>query len=80
MKIGDLNKDIFINSGDKYSKLVKRENTFYFFGVKGMTQKTKNDFWTSSTLNYISGNGPKKTVYKLDLKYYQIDMDTGEVY
>ncbi len=73
-------KDIFINSGDKYSKLVKRENTFYFFGVKGMTQKTKNDFWTSSTLNYISGNGPKKTVYKLDLKYYQIDMDTGEVY
>ncbi len=73
-------KDIFINSGDKYSKLVRRENTFYFFGVKGMTQKTKNDFWTSSSLNYISGNGPKKTVYKLDLKYYQIDMDTGEVY
>jgi hypothetical protein len=73
-------KDIFINSGDKYSKLVRRENTFYFFGVKGMTQKTKNDFWTSSTLNYVSGNGPKKTVYKLDLKYYQVDMDTGEVY
>ncbi len=73
-------KDIFINSGDKYSKLVRRENTFYFFGVKGMTQKTKNDFWTSSSLNYFSGNGPKKTVYKLDLKYYQVDMDTGEVY
>lgn len=73
-------KDVFINSGDKYSKLVRKENTFYFFGVKGMTQKTKNDFWTSSALNYMSGNGPKKTVYKLDLKYYQVDMDTGEVY
>jgi len=73
-------KDIFINSGDKYSKLVKRENTFYFFGIKGMTQKTKSDFWKSTTLNYMSGYGPKKTVYKLDLKYYQLDMESGEVY
>lgn len=73
-------KDLFINSGDKYSKLVRRENTFYFFGIKGMTQKTKNDFWKSSTLNYMTGYGPKKTVYKLDLKYYQIDMESGEVY
>ena len=73
-------KDLFINSGDKYSKLVRRENTFYFFGIKGMTQKTKHDFWKSSALNYMSGYGPKKTVYKLDLKYYQIDMETGEVY
>lgn len=73
-------KDIFINSGDKYSRLVRRENTFYFFGNKGVVQKTKHIGGMSSGLNYAMNSGPKKTVYKLDLKYYQIDMETGEVY
>ncbi len=72
--------DIFINSGDKYSKLVRRENTFYFFGIKGVTQRSKHNFMRSSGLNYATNTGPKETVYKLDLKYYQIDMETGEVY
>lgn len=72
--------DIFINSGDKYSKLVRRENTFYFFGIKGVVQRSKHIFMQSSGLNYAMNTGPKKTVYKLDLKYYQIDMETGEVY
>ncbi len=73
-------KDIFINSGDKYSKLMRRENTFYFFGIKGVVQKSKHIAMMSSGLNYAMNTGPKKTVYKLDLKYYQIDMETGEVY
>ncbi len=73
-------KDFFINSGDKYSKLVRRENTFYFFGIKGVVQRSKHIAMMSSGLNYAMNTGPKKTVYKLDLKYYQIDMDTGEVY
>ena len=73
-------KDIFINSGDKYSRLVRRENTFYFFGIKGVVQKSKHIGGMSSGLNYAMNTGPKKTVYKLDLKYYQIDMETGEVY
>jgi len=73
-------EDIFINSGDKYSRLVRRENTFYFFGIKGVVQKTKHIGGMSSGLNYAMNTGPKKTVYKLDLKYYQIDMETGGVY
>ncbi len=72
--------DIFINSGDKYSALVRRENTFYFLGIKGVIQRSKHVFMRSSGLNYAMNTGPKKTVYKLDLKYYQIDMETGEVY
>ncbi|MFZ1370066.1 MAG: hypothetical protein WAR78_06780 [Ferruginibacter sp.] len=72
--------DIFINSGDKYSKLVRRENTFYFLGIKGVKQGSKHIAMMSSGLNYAMNTGPKKTVYKLDLKYYQIDMETGEVY
>jgi hypothetical protein len=72
--------DIFINSGDKYSKLVRRENTFYFLGVKGVKQGIKHIAMMSSGLNYAMNTGPKKKVYKLDLKYYQIDMETGEVY
>lgn len=73
-------KDIFINSGDKFSRLVRRENTFYFFGIKGVVQKSKHIGGMSSGLNYAMNTGPKKTVYKLDLKYYQIDMESGEVY
>ncbi len=73
-------KNIYINSGDKYSKLVRRENTFYFFGIKGMVQKSKHIGSMTSGLNYATNTGPKKMVYKLDLKYYQIDMETGEVY
>lgn len=73
-------KDIFVNSGDKYSKLVRRENTFYFCGIKGVVKKSKHIFLMSSGLNYAMNTGPKKTVYKLDSKYYQIDMETGEVY
>ena len=73
-------KDIFINSGDKYSKLERKENTFYFFGIKGVVQKTKHIGGMSTGLNYAMNTGPKRTVYKLDIKYYQIDMETGEVY
>ena len=73
-------KDIFINSGDKYSKLIRRANTFYFFGIKGVKQKSKHVFMKSSGLNYAMNTGPKQTVYKLELKYYQLDMETGEVY
>ncbi len=72
--------DIFINSGDKYSKLVRRENTFYFLGIKGMVQRSKHIFGLSSGFNYATNTGPKESVYKLDLKYYQLDMETGEVY
>lgn len=72
--------NMFINSGDKYSKLERKENTFYFFGIKGIVQKTKHDFMRSSGLNYATNTGPKKTAYKLDLKYYQLDMESGEAY
>lgn len=71
---------IFINSGDKYSKLVRNGNTFYFFGIKGLTKKTKHVFWKSSALNYAANTGEKKSVYKMELKYYALDMETGEAY
>ncbi len=69
---------IFINSGDKYSKLVRRGNTFYFFGIKGLTQSNYN-FLNVSGLSAFR-NGGKKSGYKMELKYYQLDMETGEPY
>jgi len=72
--------DIFINSGDKYSKLVRQRNTFYFYGIKEITRKSKHIFMKSSALNYATNTGEKKTVFLLELKYYQVDMETGEVY
>lgn len=73
-------KSIFINSCDKFSELIPEGFTFYFKGIKGITKKTHHKVMQSSTLNFATNTGPKKTVYKVDFKYYQIDMDTGEVY
>lgn len=72
--------NIFINSGDKYSKLVRQANTFYFYGLKEVTKKNKHVFMKSSGFNYATNSGEKKSVFKMELKYYQIDMETGEPY
>lgn len=73
-------KNIFINSGDKYSKLVRNGNTFYFYGMRGLARKSKIVFMKSSGLGYATNSGPKKSVYKKELRYLQIDMETGEAY
>ncbi len=73
-------RSIFINSCDKFSELIPTGATFYFKGIKGITKKTKHKAMQSSTLNFATNTGPKKTVYNVDFKYYQIDMETGEVY
>ena len=57
-------KDFFINSGDKYSKLVRSGYSFYFEGIKAIKRKssTKSDYQFENTLrdaqiinNHISG-------------------------
>lgn len=73
-------KSIFINSCDKFSELIQEGNTYYFKGIKTITRKTRHKVMESSTLNFATNSGPKKTVYKVDFKYYQLDMETGEVY
>ncbi|HMI77959.1 MAG TPA: hypothetical protein VK484_04160, partial [Ferruginibacter sp.] len=72
--------NVYINSGDKYSRLTRHGNSFYFFGIKGVSRKSKHVFMRSSGLNYANNSGVKKTVYKLETKYYQLDMETGEAY
>lgn len=74
--------NIFINSGDKYSKLVRQGRTFYFYGIKDVTRKSKIIFMKSMAngLGYATNSGEKKSVYKKEFKYYELDMETGEVY
>ena len=73
-------KNLFINSGDMFAELIRDGNTFYFNGVKSLTRKTRHNLLKASTFNLITNTGEKKTVYKVDNKYYQIDMETGEAY
>lgn len=73
-------KDIFINSADKFSKLIKDGNTFYFKGIKSITRKAKHDVMKTSLFNLATNSGVKKNSFKAKLKYYQVDMETGEVY
>jgi len=73
-------ENIYINSGDKYSKLVRAGNYFYFEGIKSISRKTKHDFWKSSAFNYATDTGLKSTTFTKETRYYQVDMEDGEVY
>ncbi len=73
-------KNFFINSSDLFSELIRDGNTFYFKGVKSITKKAVHNPMKTSVLNLVTNTGEKRTVYKVDNKYYQVDMETGEVY
>lgn len=73
-------KNIFINSSDIFSELIRDGTTFYFKGIKSVTKKAKHRVLKSSTFNLATNSGEKHSVYSVDNKYYQIDMETGEVY
>lgn len=82
-------KNLFVNSSDKYSRLIKRQNTFYFAGIKGISTKRKLENPTLPVLNsvimktppYFSTNIFSTYIWKGRMvKYYTVDMETGEVY
>ncbi len=72
--------NLFINSGDKYSKLIRHQNTFYFAGIKSIDRNVKHELMYTSLFNLATNTGRKKTSFKAVEKYYQVDMDTGEIY
>ena len=82
-------KDFYINSCDKYSKLIRTGNTFYFQGIKTLTQGGGYKYQrpepaVSST--YDTGNNIayatdlRTSDYEVTLKYYQLDMENGKIY
>lgn len=73
-------KNLFINSSDIFSELIREGNTFYFKGVKAISRKAIHSGAKTSLFNLATNTGEKYTVYKVDKKYYQLDMETGEVY
>lgn len=73
-------KNIYIYSADKFSQLVREGNTFTFRGMKSITRKVSHNLLKSSALNLVTNTGEKMTNFKMKLKYYQIDMETGEIY
>ncbi len=72
--------NIFINSGDKYSTAIKNQDAFYFEGIKGIIRKTRHDAPYTSLFNVVTNTGRKVTKFKGVIKYYQVDMETGEAY
>jgi hypothetical protein len=73
-------KNIFINSSDLFSELIREGNTFYFKGIKSVTRKARHNMMKTSMLNLATNTGEKRTSYSIDNRYYQVDMETGEVY
>lgn len=72
--------NIYINSGDKYSTLVRRGNAFYFYGIKGIARRSKLRFESWSGINFATNSGHKKSVYKINPRYLWLDLESGEVY
>ncbi|MEO6668799.1 MAG: hypothetical protein ABIN36_04945 [Ferruginibacter sp.] len=75
----------YINSGDKYSQLIPTGNTFYFQGLKSLSNYT---IYVPANGLLVPGLSPlpipvmTKRYIKNDkiLKYYQLDMENGKVY
>ena len=66
--------------------LIREGKTFYFSGSKGLEDYARRPAYQaleniSSIVNPIGSLFiPKKGVYAHDIKYYQVDMETGQVY
>jgi len=73
-------KDLYINSGDKYSKLIQSGYNFYFSGTKGLQRNSEHIFLRSSALNYATDTGLKKITFDISIRYYQLDMENGAIY
>ena len=73
-------KNLFINSSDIFSELIRDGNTFYFRGIKSITKRVMHNPMKTSLFNIVTNTGEKRSVYSVNKKYYQIDMETGEVY
>jgi hypothetical protein len=71
---------LYINSGNKFSQLIKVEKTFYFKGIKRITRKTVNSVFDHSLALKGTGASEMQTTFSADYKYYQVDMETGEAY
>ena len=72
--------NLFINSGDKYSKLIRRQNSFYFTGFKGVERKANLNILTASLFNMATNTGSKHTQFIKVIKYYKVDIETGEAF
>ncbi|MEO8771998.1 MAG: hypothetical protein ABI402_18010 [Ferruginibacter sp.] len=72
----------YINSGDKYSQLIPVGNTFYFEGIKSLSNYS---IFLPKTLSVglipIPVGVTKHNIHdEKILKYYQVDMENGKVY
>ena len=73
-------KNIYINSADKFSQLIQSGNTFYFKGIKSITKTLRVELMYASVLNLLDNTVRKKSHFNANPKYYQIDMETGDIY
>lgn len=71
---------LFINSTDKYSELTRRQNSFYFAGIKGLNKTTTHGLLPSTFLNFVTQTSEKHTKVSKIIKYYKVDLETGDAY
>ena len=74
----------YINSGDIYSQLIPVGNTFYFEGIKSLSNYTIYIPGSSIIPGFGVLPSPGVTSIKIHndkiLKYYQVDIENGKVY
>jgi hypothetical protein len=76
-------KHLYIQSADNYFELLSRQNTFICNGAKALSRYRvvkAGNVLTLGTLYGSVGRQNKKVIYNLDLKPFELDMDTGRLF
>lgn len=76
-------KDLFVKSAENYFKLIRYGNTFYLNGAKSIHRnkgvKVENVLAFGMVLG-VAGKQNKKISYSITYQFYQLDMDSGEIF
>jgi hypothetical protein len=74
---------LYINSANNYFQLIKRQNTFITSGVKSLSRNRHVKAGNVIFLGVLAGGvgkANKNISYGLNLRPYELDMDSGELY
>ncbi len=74
---------LYVHSADTYFELIRRQNTFVCNGAKALSRYRIVNAGNAIALGILGGGvgrQNKKVVYLLNLRPFELDMDTGEIF
>jgi hypothetical protein len=79
----DSTHQIFVRSNHNYFKLQRRQNAFYIYGSNQVIHEMYNTYYglpSNGSTSILSAGSTRSEDYKLLLKPFQLDWDSGKLY